>query len=92
MESIYKWIEPAPVRPERPPLYHSTHPIDSALAGSTIGKGKSTHNRTAHATLGTDQLKHTIHPDKFLKAGEKTGLESTVSRMLREFQSLRAGI
>ena len=81
MESIYKWIEPAPVRPERPPLYHSTHSPAAALAGSTIGR--STHNRTSHATLGTDQLKGTIQPDKFLKAGEKTALESTVSRMLR---------
>ena len=87
MESIYKWIEPAPVRPERPPLYHSKHdPQKATLAGSTIGV--STHNRTAHATLGTDQLKHTIHPDKFLKAGEKSALDVTVTRMLRELPAL----
>ncbi len=82
MESIYKWVEPAPVRPERPPLYHSTHSPSAPLAGSTL-LAKPAHNRTAHATLGTDLVKTTIHPDKFLKAGEKSGLDSTVSRLLR---------
>jgi hypothetical protein len=84
MESIYKWIEPAPVRPERVPLYHSTHSPSAALAGSTMGTSIARHNRTSHATLGTDQLKHTVHPDKFLKAGEKSCEDSTVTRMLRE--------
>ena len=68
MESIYKWVEPAPVRPERPPLYHSKHDPKQPASLSTLGK-KSL-NVTSHATLGTDKLKLTVRPDSFLKKGD----------------------
>ena len=68
-ESIYAWIAPAPVLPERPPLYHSRAGPQQPLAGSTLRKG--THVK-GWGTLGAE-LKHTVRPDSFLRAHEHTG-------------------
>lgn len=68
-ESIYSWIAPAPVAPERPPLYKARTAPDAPLAGSTLRKG--THAK-GWGTLGAE-LKHTVRPDVFLRAHEATG-------------------
>lgn len=61
-ESIYEWIRPAPVVPEKPPMYHSKHPADAPLVGSTIRVTKA-----KHAHMGAE-LKATITPQEFLKS------------------------
>jgi len=64
-ESIYAWIKPAPIVPEKPAMYHSRVPHDMPLAGSTIKVG-----RAQHAHLGA-HLGRTIDPAAFLRAHEK---------------------
>ena len=64
-ENIYAWIKPAPVVPERPPLYRSTVPHDAPLVGSTVKLGFAKHTH-----LGA-HLKDTINPAEFLRAHEK---------------------
>ena len=85
MESIYKWVEPPPVRPERPPLYHSTHDPKKPVPFSATGK--KSQNVTSHATLGTDKLKLTVKPDAYLKKGDG----ALISGGLRECSSRLAG-
>ena len=76
MESIYKWVEPAPVRPERPPLYHSKHDPNYPIVGSTMVK--PSYSTTSYASLGTDKLKETVKPDLFLKKGSRELLAKTL--------------
>jgi hypothetical protein len=64
-ESIYAWIKPALIVPEKPAMYHSRVPHDMPLAGSTIKVG-----RAQHAHLGA-HLGRTIDPAAFLRAHEK---------------------
>ena len=70
-ESIYNWIVPEPVRPEKPPMYRSQHSSKAPLAGSTLRVG--THNKFGHATMGAE-LKGSVRADAFLKAHEKSGV------------------
>lgn len=76
MESIYKWVEPSPVRPERPPLYHSKHDPNYPIVGSTMVK--PSYSTTSYASLGTDKLKETVKPDLFLKKGSGALLAKTL--------------
>lgn len=76
-ETIYKWIEPDPVAPEKPPLYHARARPDAPLAGSTLRTGL----KKTHATMGAE-LKGTVRPDLFLKAHERSGKVDTTT--LRE--------
>lgn len=76
-ESIYQWIAPPPVVPEKPPLYHAKAPHDAPLVGSTIIVKKA-----AHAHMGTDATKSTIRPDQYLRGHSKT--QTINSRALPE--------
>ena len=62
-ESIYNWIVPDPVRPEKPPMYHSKFPPTQPPTGSTLRIGSK--NTTGHAMMGAE-LKGTVRPDAFL--------------------------
>lgn len=66
-ESIYKWIVPDPVAPEKQPLYKSSaykQPItNSTLRVGAVGR---------EGTMGK-LVKGTVRPDQFVKAHEKTG-------------------
>ncbi len=66
-ESIYEWIKPDPVVPEKPALYRAKASPNAPLAGSTIRVGHA-----KHAHMGAE-LKETIRPDTFLRAHEKSG-------------------
>jgi len=70
-ESIYEWIKPAPVAPEKPALYHAKASPFAPLAGSTIKITKA-----KHVHIGAE-LGKTIDPTKFLKAHEKSGFVDT---------------
>lgn len=72
-ESIYTWIAPAPVAPEKPPLYHARAPANAPLAGSTLRVGAHT---KGWGTMGAE-LKGTVRPDQFLKSHERTGVVDT---------------
>lgn len=66
-ESIYEWIKPAPVVPEKPPMYRAKASPDAPLAGSTLKVGSA-----KHAHIGA-HLKDTVNPKAFLRAHEKSG-------------------
>jgi hypothetical protein len=67
-ESIYNWIVPDPVRPEKAPMYKSKFPPTQPPTGSTLRLGSQ--NKFGHASMGTE-LKGTVRPDAFLKKHEK---------------------
>ena len=66
-ETIYSWIKPAPVVPEKPALYRSKVPEAhlTSLVGSTVRVAKA-----SHAHMGA-HLKLTVKPERFLRAHEK---------------------
>jgi hypothetical protein len=64
-ESIYTWIKPAPVIPEKPAMYHSKFSPKAPLVGSTIKVGHA-----KHAHLGAE-LGKTVDPRDFLRAHTK---------------------
>lgn len=68
-ESIYQWIVPPPVEPEKPPLYRAKASPHASLAGSTF---KPETHAKGWGNLGAE-LRDTVRPERFLRAHEKTG-------------------
>lgn len=85
-ESIYTWIKPDPVVPEKPALYHARASPNAPLVGSTIKVGAGTHTGMG---LTKKQMKETIKPENFLRAHQNTGWVDT--NRLREYARLGEG-
>lgn len=80
-ESIYAWIAPDPVVPEKPALYRSTHAHNAPLVGSTIKVVKGAHS---HLGQTRAQLMATVQPENYLRARQNSGRAMDAS-VLREF-------
>lgn len=81
-ESIYTWIKPDPVAPQKQPLYHSRASHDAPLVGSTIVIKKGSHTGMG---MTRKQMKETIKPENFLRAHQNTGwVDTSALRMYCE--------
>ena len=76
-ESIYTWIKPDPVVPEKPPM-HVSQAWRNPLPPTTLNIAA----KKPHGTFGVE-LKGTVRPDQFVKAHEKSGF--TNSSSIREW-------
>jgi len=85
-ESIYAWIAPDPVVPEKPVLYHSTHAHNAPLVGSTIKVVRGSHS---HLGQTRAQLMATVQPENYLRARQNSGRAMDAS-VLRECPLFRA--
>lgn len=68
-ESIYSWIQEVAPPPQKPPMYHSKiDPTKLHIPASTF---RETAVRKAYGVVGRE-VKHTVKPDAFLRAHERT--------------------
>eukprot|EP00746_Dinoflagellata_sp_MGD_P125460 gnl/MRDRNA2_/MRDRNA2_60219_c0_seq2.p1 gnl/MRDRNA2_/MRDRNA2_60219_c0~~gnl/MRDRNA2_/MRDRNA2_60219_c0_seq2.p1 ORF type:complete len:279 (-),score=78.50 gnl/MRDRNA2_/MRDRNA2_60219_c0_seq2:224-1060(-) len=98
-ESIYKIIPPKEVKPEKPPMYKSTHKGTIPPTASTFGHAQTSHpmmtnlsgeaqqkvvTEKSHRTLGKAPGSHQPDPQGWLKKNERSSSVPPLSQVKRE--------
>jgi len=98
-ESIYKIIPPKEVKPEKPPMYKSTHKGTIPPTASTFGHAQTSHpmltnlavdaanklvQEKSHRTLGKAPGSHQPDPQGWLKKNERSSSVPPLAQVKRE--------